>query len=505
MIHNCFKFAIAGIMMTAGAVSAQSFTVENLNDAGPGSLREAITMANSTTDADTIEFSVTGTIELRSQLPNITSPMTIDGGGEITLHGGNGTDGRDVNGNPLFDEFGNRRGFGTGDGFRILNIDDDSSYTVTPHVVELRGLTITGGDAPRDMSADGGGIRNREDLTLINVHVTGNSAGDGGTMFSVGGNGGGIFNLGGNLTLIDSSVTGNRSGNGGTGSNGDSAGGEGGGIMSTFNQFGNDLVLIRSTVSGNTTGFGRDPGDGEKEGGRGGGIFSGSINTVLIDSTISGNSTQGIQADGAGIAYISSVRPRVITITNCTITDNFSSDTAGGIYTVRDAILLENSIVAGNTAVNGDTDITLFNGGSVIANFSMIEQDDLLIGGTGNIFGMSPSLGPLADNGGPTQTHALLAGSPAIDAGDPDFSGEFDQTGSARIAGGRVDIGSVEFSATDFVLGDANGDGVVSFLDITPFIANITGDVFQAESDIDGNGVVNFLDITPFIALLTAL
>ena len=82
-----------------------------------------------------------------------------------------------------------------------------------------------------------------------------------------------------------------------------------------------------------------------------------------------------------------------------------------------------------------------------------------------------------------------------------------DQNGSARVVGGRVDIGSVEFDPDGvvFVLGDANGDGVVNFLDITPFIANITGDVFQAESDIDGNGVVNFLDITPFIALLTAL
>ena len=426
MICNYFKFPIAAVavMMASSAVNAQTtFMVDSLDNFGAGTLREAITMANATPAADTILFSVAGTINLNSQLPSVTEALTIDGGGEITIDAGNGID----------------NVFGTGDGFRVFNIDDGSSGSVTPLVVDLIGLTITGGDAARDAAADGGGIRNREELTLTNVHVTGNSAGDGGTMFSVGGNGGGIFNLGGILTLIDSSVTGNRSGNGGTGTNGDSVGGEGGGIMSTFNNaIPAGLALVRSTVSGNTTGFGGDQGNGPEDGGRGGGIFSVS-NIILVDSTISGNTTQGNNADGGGIAHIAIGSPP-LRITNCTITNNVSSDTAGAIYTRNDPIVLENSIVAGNMAANGDIDITLFDGGSVIANFSMIEQDDLLIGGTGNMIGMAPNLGPLADNGGLTQTHALLPGSPAIDAGDPSIvfdANEFDQRGEGfpRVVG----------------------------------------------------------------------
>ena len=118
-------------MMAAGTVSAQSpFTVTNLNDAGTGSLRDAINMANGTSAADTIEFSVTGTINLESQLPSITQPVTIDGGGEITLDAGDGDDGV----------------FATGDGFRIFNVDNAPRSTFIE--VNLIGLTLTGGDTP---------------------------------------------------------------------------------------------------------------------------------------------------------------------------------------------------------------------------------------------------------------------------------------------------------------------------------------------------------------------
>ena len=58
-------------------------------------------------------------------------------------------------------------------------------------------------------------------------------------------------------------------------------------------------------------------------------------------------------------------------------------------------------------------------------------------------------------------------------------------------------------TTTPVVLGDANGDGTVNFLDITPFIALLSASVVSPEADINGDGMVNFLDITPFIALLT--
>jgi len=102
--------------------------------------------------------------------------------------------------------------------------------------------------------------------------------------------------------------------------------------------------------------------------------------------------------------------------------------------------------VAGNTG--GD----VAGGQSLEAKHSLIGtiSGTTLVDQGGNLIGASPLLGPLADNGGPTQTHALLPGSPAIDAGPvplPAFPGdEFDQRGAgfARIVAGVVDIGAYE-------------------------------------------------------------
>ena len=145
-----------------------TLTVSSLGDAGTGSLREVITMANSTTEVDTILFSVGGTINLESQLPTITEAVTIDGDKQITLDAGNGNDGV----------------FGNGDGFRIFEI---SRSRVIANLIDvtLSGLTLTGGDAsnrqlclPRLQS--GGAISiHSENLTVINSNITGNSTGDG--------------------------------------------------------------------------------------------------------------------------------------------------------------------------------------------------------------------------------------------------------------------------------------------------------------------------------------
>ena len=118
------------------------------------------------------------------------------------------------------------------------------------------------------------------------------------------------------------------------------------------------------------------------------------------------------------------------------------------------------------------------------------------------------------DNGGPTQTHALLPGSPAIDSGDNalavDANGSpliNDQRGLAfdRIFGGTVDIGAFEFAPSAFVLGDSNQDGVVDFGDIPAFISVLQSGIFLDEADINGDGVVDFADISFFIALLRSL
>ena len=521
MIYNfCFKFAIAAIavMMATSAVNAQvTFTVTNLNDDGPESLREAITMANLTAAEDTIVFSVAGTIETESQLPRITQAVTIDGGGVITIDAGNGED----------DEFA------TGDGFRIFDIDDRQGDSVDPvDNITLIGLTLTGGDTPEDggiSQSSGGAIRNREILNLENVQIVDNAAGGGGTDFPDGINGGGIFNLAGLLTLTDCTVSGNRAGDGAgaVGFGQDATGGEGGGIFSSTSSRSNFppfLVLINTTVSGNFSGAGGTNDGDPAPGGRGGGIFTVS-NTVIVNSTISGNSTDSgtvedptFEADGGGIAFIT-FGSRSLNIFNSTITDNVvagADSTGGGIYANR-AVIVENSIIAGNIA-DDNTDFEFFDGGVLIANHSLIEQADVTItSGGDNLIGVSPNLGPLADNGGITETHALLAGSPAIDAGDPNFDPvlspdltiDFDQRGDpfARVADGgvdglRIDMGAYELSGVVVVTGDVNCDGAVDFLDIAPFINLLATNGFSPKADINGDGLVNFLDIAPFINLL---
>ena len=60
-----------------------------------------------------------------------------------------------------------------------------------------------------------------------------------------------------------------------------------------------------------------------------------------------------------------------------------------------------------------------------------------------------------------------------------------------------------QIGAEDCIRGDVNGDGDVTFLDISPFISALSGMEFICEADVNGDGVVNFLDISPFITLLT--
>ena len=155
----------------------------------------------------------------------------------------------------------------------------------------------------------------------------------------------------------------------------------------------------------------------------------------------------------------------------------------------------------------------------VTVNHSLIgiESGPAFVGGnnlTGTIDApLDAVLGPLADNGGPTQTHALLSGSPAIDAGNNSLAVDFDGnqlltdqrgTGFDRIFDGTVDIGALEFGAPVFLPGDVDQNGMVNFLDINPFIGVLASNSFQAEADANQDGVVNFLDISAFIDLLSS-
>jgi hypothetical protein len=185
----------------------------------------------------------------------------------------------------------------------------------------------------------------------------------------------------------------------------------------------------------------------------GGGIAN--VDTLMAsDNTFTGNSATnggGIDNESGGTA----------TLTNCTVSGNTSQDAGGGIYNV-DSLTLNNTIVAGNTSpidndisgtVTSTSAFNLIGDGSGIFNLTDLEEPALsnLIGTTADP--LNPLLGPLADYGGPTETMALLPGSPAIDAGSNalavDANGNpltTDQRGAGfpRVINGTVDIGAFE-------------------------------------------------------------
>jgi len=256
----------------------------------------------------------------------------------------------------------------------------------TPAAVEILHLTI------RDGKGSGGGIRNTGRLTLFNSIVTGNSAPDFGF-------GGGIYsdNPGSALTLDHSTVAGNR------------ADGGGGGITAGF-----ELTVKDSTISGNhsATDFG-------------GGVY------LFTEARASFN--------------------------NVTITANSAARRGGGLYAESaddpTSPSLANSIVAGNSAPQ-DPDCL---GVKVSSGYNLIGEGEGCPGfnaAAGDQTGtaaspLDPRLGPLAGSIGVTPTHALLAGSPAINAGSPlplgsdGGCGFIDQRAVARL-NSRCDIGSFE-------------------------------------------------------------
>jgi hypothetical protein len=135
------------------------------------------------------------------------------------------------------------------------------------------------------------------------------------------------------------------------------------------------------------------------------------------------------------------------------------------LYVAQGSPVLHDTLVAGN--FRGATDVLYSIRDDVFGALNQGGDYNLIGDGTGmsglsngvngNLVGsasapIDPLLGPLQDNGGPTQTMALLAGSPAIDAGDPNYTGPpfTDQRGFARVYNGRIDIGAFEFQPMPF-------------------------------------------------------
>jgi CSLREA domain-containing protein len=288
------------------------------------------------------------------------------------------------------------------------------------------------GSAP---GGDGGGIATSGIVTVTNSHIRANWAyGHGGGIFNAGigrivaseidrnisgfrGDGGGIYNT--KLLVIDSSTV-SRNENG--------ASGHGGGI------FNNDILhIIQSTISGNQSGSAISYIYGIKfPGGDGGGIYN--LNSLFVDSTtIAANATgKGIDEEG------------------CELPQNSCTGGSGGGIASEGAVSIHNSLIAQNeAAVDATGPDCLGSINSYGHNLIGITSGCTLVGLISrDIYNQYAWLAPLADNGGPTPTHALLPQSPALNAGScTTFDGSAittDQRGEPRPQGAGCDIGAYE-------------------------------------------------------------
>jgi parallel beta-helix repeat protein len=231
------------------------------------------------------------------------------------------------------------------------------------------------------------------------------------------------FYKSGVTTVTDSTISGN------------SASFNGGGMF--FYKQAANSTISGSTISGNTSTS------------HGGGIFfyKGAGTTTISNSTISGNSVTN--GGGGGIVlYV-----QTLVIDNSTVTGNSAplGGNQGGIYlndNAANVLTLNSTIVANSSGQGGSTQDLSFAQGVFNATSSLVKNATgiTFAVNAANIFGQDPLLGPLANNGGPTFTHALGAGSPAIDTGANPLALSFDQRGAgfARTFGAATDIGAFE-------------------------------------------------------------
>ncbi len=365
-----------------------TFTIANLLDSGAGSLRAAIAAANAAGGANTIDFApgLTGTITLTSGALDVTANLTIAGPGSGLLA---------VSGN---------------NASRVFQVAANSTVAMTGLTIENGNVSVVG-DA-------GAGIDNLGTLTLSNCSIANNIATGLETAY-----GGGILNRG-TLTIQNCLITGNTD---------RTVGGGGGGVANY-----GSLTVLSSTLSGNL-------GDA----GSGGGFLNTQGTSAIGNSTFAGNSAD----EGGGIA----IAAGAVTLRDCTISNN-SAGEGGGIANLRGTVSLGNTLVAGNLGSPVNTPPSdVFGGSFKSLGYNLIgiggEEGGLTNGINHDQVGtlakpIDPLLGSLQNNGGPTQTMALLPGSPAINAGNANALGlpAYDQRGPgyARVVEGQLDIGAFE-------------------------------------------------------------
>jgi len=374
--------------------------------------------------------------------------------------------------------------------FRLIAVSGSGNLT-------LKDVTLSGGS----YAGNGGGIANAGYLTIENGTVSGNSSGGaGGGLWNLGSvtiknstirgntaaqfNGGGVNNFG-TITIVNSVISGNSSLNMGGGINNGSSGVlslrrsrisgntgyRGGGIFNygfstieksnisqnTASENGGGIanygygtvatsVITNSLISRNQGQYG------------GAGIHNSSGSVTIHNSTISGNTSDGHHGGG-----ILNFLDGTLTLRNGTISGNIAGEPGSGVYGRgggiynRGSLYLHRSLISGNKALYAGSEV--YNSYGVV---SVTDYNILGFNGNGGVVGFVPGssdivpaenfyqiVGPLANNGGPTKTHALVNNSPGIDAvplADPNCIGT-DQRGVHRPKGGGCDIGAFEREA----------------------------------------------------------
>jgi hypothetical protein len=415
---------------------------------GPGgqiSLREAVCAANTNAGLDTITFSINGTFAL-------TGAANEDNGGAGDLDikqslsiQGNGAANTIINGSGIeriFDVFPSAASTFDISGMTVQNGDTRLTSFKEGSAIYLHNnvtSTFNAIQVSNNFSGANGAIENRGNLTINNSVLTGNQ-----TIPASGNVVGGALHNAGTLTIDNTTISNN------------SVRGEGGGIATTTGA----AVVVNitdSTISGNTasvTGGGL---------GNGGGISTtGNQGTINItNSTISGNHADN---NGGGAYFITpgggtgnAVLTNVTISNNTADNDNNGTGAGGGIAQNTAAVTLRNTIVAGN--FNSITSVRDDISGAVVgaSSFNLVGDgtgsSGITNGVNNNQIGsgaspVDPLLGSLVNNGGSTETHALLAGSPALDTGSNGFCPAADQRGVPRPGGGVCDKGSYELNDT---------------------------------------------------------
>ena len=486
LIHAMADAPQGGLLYFVNTTS-DTVVVGACQNGNPGcSLRGAIQTANAHPGADGISIDIPTsdpgyngifwTIRLTAALPDLTEGVDISGPGASKL-----TVRRDTGGN-----------------YRIFNVTTTGLVTLSGMTIRdgnLGGIGASGGGiASSNASAIlqitncallnnaapfGGGIYNAGTLTLTNCTLSGNSTNlsDGGGTYNTGsmtvtacafnnntaqGYGGGIYSSGGNIGVTNCALSGNSS-HPTSGSNPDARGG------GLFINSGTGTINKCAVTGNSATGMRVQGNDGN---GLGGGVYVNSGTTNIVNCTLGSNSATGTGSISRGGAIFN--QGGTVNITNSTLSKNSGQNGGGGAFNNAGGTAnIKSSIIALNLVGPGPD----VNGTFIAQGFNLIGKNDGAAAsfpagnpnGNNDIVGTSaspidPKLDPngLQNNGGPTQTIALLFDSPAIDKGTHfgstgtlstdqrgvGYSRTIDDPSIPNAAGGDgADVGAFEFGA----------------------------------------------------------